>query len=209
MKEANMDGTQQGTPRYATILRARGQKVRGILLGDLFELPMHYSADDGGVPCHGRQCTYCPKRRFFRWYGPAVTVVEKLVYPTAAEDAEYQRRRRLGENPKPLVAGPVLLPGKPVIAEWPDHALEALGDRGECHGDMGRRAIDGLAGLIYALSSEAGLQVRIVGVLQGQLPDPFPVEAILERIFGLPLFPPEESPQEKPDTIPFRREATG
>lgn len=217
--------------RYIPIIRWRMGETQGrrlaVLLGEAIEVRCHYGSRL--FPCLGPACKLakggeCVEQGKILFYAPALLCEEKDTEPIMefeneahriAYEAHRERIRRQWEEggtirrdpcpvPQPrMVNGPKAItplnPSQPAIAEITDQVIDTFPQP--------------MAGAVYTLDKIKGRLVfrawRPASPVKG-LTGPFEVVPFLERIFGMPLFPPqveELAEGELPPTIPFRKQA--
>lgn len=201
-------------PRYMEIIRSRGPSVVGVLLGDAIAVPTHWVAGYGLISCQGKACRFhvagvCNHPIKVLHFAPAQRC-ELLTPQTSAEDNAAAREYWKASMKAMREGRPA--PAPPTKENRQSFYLASAA----CIAEITDRFIDlftpPMRGLVYSVEKSRGKliyrvtrptePVRIMG-------HEFDVVPILERIFGMPLFPPEveETPGEPARVLPFRKQA--
>lgn len=200
-------------PRYLPILRFKSEKLTAVLLGDAIEVPMHWVEDHGLISCLKNGCRFhvagvCNQPIKIVHYAPAQRCELLTPQASAEDDAaahEYwnaimkaMRERRPAPAPPPKEKRQSFyLASTFCIAEITDRFIDLF--------------TPPMRGLIYSLEKSRGKLIyrptRPPEPIKG-LGHEFDVVPILERIFGMPLYPPEaeELPGEPARVLPFRKQ---
>lgn len=173
-----MEGAWPG--RWVKVLRPeRGGSIQATLLGRFVEVPLHPWVEGiGSIPCWGVNCRYCR---------PQVQVENRYYAPAIFLKTNTDD-------------GPAFVECKPGVVELYESHMERFEGKQVRGTEIEVKKTH--KGKLY-LCIRRVIPEEILASLQRE----FDVVPIMERFFKMPLVCPSGEPQEKPDTVPFRKQA--